>query len=51
MDGGIRRGADIVKARAIAILKAVLMRTMRLLGCASMNELDVSFVDAPSCRA
>ena len=72
MDGGIRRGADIVKARclgaravllgraygwalgaaggpgvarAIAILKTDLIRTMRLLGCASMNELDRSFVD------
>jgi L-lactate dehydrogenase (cytochrome) len=78
MDGGIRRGADIVKARclgaravligraygwalgaaggpgvarAIGILKADLIRTMRLLGCASMNELDGSFVDAPDCRA
>jgi L-lactate dehydrogenase (cytochrome) len=77
MDGGIRRGADIVKARclgaravligraygwalgaaggpgvarAIAILKTDLARTMRLLGCASMNELDASFVDAPACR-
>jgi L-lactate dehydrogenase (cytochrome) len=76
MDGGIRRGADIVKARclgaravligraygwalgaaggpgvarAIGILKADLIRTMRLLGCASMQELDDSFVDA--CRA
>ena len=72
MDGGIRRGADIVKARclgaravligraygwalgaaggpgvarAIGILKADLSRTMRLLGCASMSELDGSFVD------
>jgi L-lactate dehydrogenase (cytochrome) len=72
MDGGIRRGADIVKARclgaravligraygwalgaaggpgvarAIAILKADLIRTMRLLGCASMSELDGSFID------
>ncbi len=75
MDGGIRRGADIVKARclgaravligraygwalgaaggpgvarAIGILKADLIRTMRLLGCASMGDLDRSFVDA-SC--
>jgi isopentenyl diphosphate isomerase/L-lactate dehydrogenase-like FMN-dependent dehydrogenase len=73
MDGGIRRGADIVKARclgaravligraygwalgaagrpgvarAIAILKADLIRTMRLLGCASMKELDGTFIDA-----
>jgi isopentenyl diphosphate isomerase/L-lactate dehydrogenase-like FMN-dependent dehydrogenase len=78
MDGGIRRGADIVKARclgaravligraygwalgaaggpgvarAIGILKADLIRTMRLLGCTSTNELDRSFVDAPDCRA
>jgi L-lactate dehydrogenase (cytochrome) len=77
MDGGIRRGADIVKARclgaravligraygwalgaaggpgvarAIAILKADLIRTMRLLGCASINELDGSFIEAPSSR-
>jgi isopentenyl diphosphate isomerase/L-lactate dehydrogenase-like FMN-dependent dehydrogenase len=77
MDGGIRRGADIVKARclgaravligraygwalgaaggpgvarAIGILKADLIRTMRLLGCASMGDLDRSFVDAPCDR-
>jgi L-lactate dehydrogenase (cytochrome) len=74
MDGGIRRGADIVKARslgaravligrayawalgaaggpgvarAIEILKADLMRTMRLLGCATMESLDASYVDVP----
>jgi L-lactate dehydrogenase (cytochrome) len=73
MDGGIRRGADIVKARclgaravligraygwalgagggpgvarAIDILEADLIRTMRLLGCASIDDLDGSFVDA-----
>ena len=78
MDGGIRRGADIVKARclgaravligraygwalgaaggpgvarAIGILKADLIRTMRLLGCASIKELDGSFVDGASCRS
>jgi L-lactate dehydrogenase (cytochrome) len=71
MDGGIRRGADIVKARclgaravligrayawalgaaggpgvarAIEILQADLVRTMRLLGCASMDALDRSFI-------
>ena len=75
MDGGIRRGADIVKARclgaravligraygwalgaaggpgvarAIAILKVDLIRTMRLLGCASMSELDRSFIECAS---
>ena len=78
MDGGIRRGADIVKARclgaravligraygwalgaaggpgvarAIAILKADLIRTMRLLGCASISELDRTLLDSPSCEA
>ena len=71
MDGGIRRGSDIVKARclgaravligrayawalgaaggpgvarAIEILQADLVRTMRLLGCASMDALDRSFI-------
>jgi L-lactate dehydrogenase (cytochrome) len=72
MDGGIRRGADIVKARclgaravligraygwalgaaggpgvarAIAILKADLVRTMRLLGCRSMGALDAAYIE------
>ena len=71
MDGGVRRGADIVKAvslgaravligrayawglgaaggagvaRAIEILKADLVRTLRLLGCSSMGALDRSFI-------
>lgn len=75
MDGGIRRGGDIVKAkclgaravligrayawalgagggpgvaRAIQILRTDLTRTLRLLGCASMDDLDASFVEAPS---
>jgi isopentenyl diphosphate isomerase/L-lactate dehydrogenase-like FMN-dependent dehydrogenase len=74
MDGGIRRGGDIIKAicmgaravlvgrayayglaaagepgvnRAIAILRADLERTMKLLGCASIGELDQSFIDVP----
>jgi L-lactate dehydrogenase (cytochrome) len=74
MDGGIRRGADIVKAkclgaravligrayawglgaaggpgvaRAIQILRADLVRTLRLLGCSAMDALDASFVDVP----
>jgi isopentenyl diphosphate isomerase/L-lactate dehydrogenase-like FMN-dependent dehydrogenase len=72
LDGGVRRGSDIVKAlclgakavligrayayglgaagetgaaRAIEILKADLQRTLRLLGCASVAELDRSFVE------
>src|SRR5438132_5954203 len=74
LDGGIRRGSDIVKAlclgaravmvgrayayglgaagnagvaRAIEILRADLIRTLKLLGCASIAKLDRSFVDVP----
>jgi isopentenyl diphosphate isomerase/L-lactate dehydrogenase-like FMN-dependent dehydrogenase len=74
LDGGIRRGTDIVKAlclgaravlcgrayayglaaagedgvnRAIEILRADLDRTMRLLGCASVADLDRSYVNVP----
>jgi len=74
MDGGIRRGTDIVKAiclganavlcgrayayglaaagevgvaRAIEILRVDLERTLRLLGCASVKELDRSYVNVP----
>jgi L-lactate dehydrogenase (cytochrome) len=73
LDGGVRRGSDIVKAmclgargvlvgrayayglgaagesgvaRAIDILRADVVRTLKLLGCASVAELDRSFVDA-----
>jgi L-lactate dehydrogenase (cytochrome) len=74
MDGGIRRGSDIIKAiclgaravlvgrayvyglavageagvaRALQILRADLERTMTLLGCASVSDLDRSYVDLP----
>jgi L-lactate dehydrogenase (cytochrome) len=74
MDGGIRRGGDIVKAlclgaravligrayayglgaageagvtRAIEILRSDLIRTLKLLGCPSVADLDRTFVDAP----
>lgn len=74
MDGGIRRGGDIVKAiclgaravligrayayglaaageagitRAIQILTADVERTLRLLGCSSIRELDRSYVEIP----
>jgi isopentenyl diphosphate isomerase/L-lactate dehydrogenase-like FMN-dependent dehydrogenase len=74
MDGGIRRGPDIVKAlclgahavlcgrayayglaaageagvaRAIEILRADLDRTLRLLGCRSVADLDRSYVNVP----
>jgi L-lactate dehydrogenase (cytochrome) len=74
MDGGIRRGSDVVKAlclgaeavligrayayglavagragvlRAIEIIRSDIERTLRLLGCASVNDLDVSLVRCP----
>ena len=74
MDGGIRRGSDVVKAicmgaravlcgrayayglaaageagvdRAIEILRVDLERTLRLLGCPSVGELDRSYVNVP----
>ena len=75
MDGGIRRGSDIIKAlclgaravltgraytyglaaageagvaRALAILRADMERTLQLLGCASVTQLDRSFLALPA---
>jgi len=75
LDGGIRRGGDIVKAlclgaravligrayayglgaaggtgvaRAIEILQTDIVRTMKLLGCASVRDLNGSYVDVPA---
>ncbi len=75
MDGGIRRGSDIVKAlclgaravligrayayglaaggeagvaRAIEILRADFVRTLKLLGCPSVDDLDASYVEVPA---
>jgi isopentenyl diphosphate isomerase/L-lactate dehydrogenase-like FMN-dependent dehydrogenase len=74
MDGGVRRGTDVVKAismgaravlcgrayayglaaageagvdRAIEILRVDLERTLRLLGCPSVADLDRSYVNVP----
>jgi L-lactate dehydrogenase (cytochrome) len=74
VDGGVRRGGDVVKAlclgargvligrayawalaaageagvaRAIEILRADIVRTLRLLGCGSIAALDRSYVDVP----
>jgi L-lactate dehydrogenase (cytochrome) len=75
LDGGVRRGSDVVKAlclgaravmigrayayglgaagergvaRAIEILHSDLVRTFKLLGCASVAQLDQSYVDVPA---
>ena len=77
MDGGIRRGGDIVKAlclgaravligrayayglgaaggagvrRAIDILRADLVRTLKLLGCPSVADLNPSYLDRPAVK-
>ena len=75
MDGGIRRGGDVVKAialgakavlvgrayawalgaaggpgvaRAIDILRTDIVRTLRLLGCPSIRDLDRSYISTDS---
>src|SRR6266849_302600 len=75
LDGGIRRGGDVVKAlcvgaravligrayayglgaaggarvaRAIHILRSGIVRTMKLLGCSSVRDLDRSLVHIPA---
>jgi L-lactate dehydrogenase (cytochrome) len=75
MDGGVRRGSDIVKAiglgaravlvgrayayglgaageagvsRALAILRADVVRTMKLLGCSSIADLNKSYLNIPA---
>jgi L-lactate dehydrogenase (cytochrome) len=74
MDGGVRRGSDVLKAiclgaravlvgrayayglaaageagvaRALEILRADVDRTLRLLGCGSVTDLDRSYVNVP----
>jgi len=75
LDGGIRRGSDVVKAlclgaravligrayaygvgaaggpgvaKAIDIIRSGVVRTMKLLGCASVRDLDASYVRIPA---
>jgi L-lactate dehydrogenase (cytochrome) len=74
LDGGIRRGSDVLKAlslgaravligrahawalgaageagvaRALEILRTDMLRTLKLLGCSTLAELDPSYVDLP----
>ena len=78
MDGGVRRGSDVIKAiclgaravlvgrayayglaaggpagvaRAIEILRSEMERTLKLLGCASINSLDRSYVNVTGKNA
>jgi L-lactate dehydrogenase (cytochrome) len=43
---GAAGGAGV--SRAIEILRADLIRTLKLIGCASIAELDPSYLDVPS---
>ena len=45
---GLGAGGGPGVTRAIEILRADLLRTLRLLGCGSMAELDRSFLELPS---
>jgi L-lactate dehydrogenase (cytochrome) len=44
---GLGAAGEAGVARAIEISRADLVRTLKLLGCASVAELDQSFVDVP----
>jgi isopentenyl diphosphate isomerase/L-lactate dehydrogenase-like FMN-dependent dehydrogenase len=44
---GLAAGGGAGVARAIEILRSDLVRTLKLLGCASIAELDGSYVDVP----
>jgi L-lactate dehydrogenase (cytochrome) len=45
---GLGAGGEAGVAKAIEILKADVLRTLQLLGCGSIAELDRSYVDAPA---
>ena len=45
---GLGAGGGTGVTRAIEILRTDLIRTLKLLGCASLAELDRSFVDVPA---
>ena len=44
---GLAAAGEAGVSRAIAILRADFERTMKLLGCASVSDLDHSYVDVP----
>ena len=44
---GLAAGGEAGVARAIEILRSELVRTLKLLGCASVVELDGSWINAP----
>jgi len=44
---GLAAGGGAGVARAISILRTDLVRTLTLLGCASVADLNPSFVDIP----
>jgi isopentenyl diphosphate isomerase/L-lactate dehydrogenase-like FMN-dependent dehydrogenase len=45
---GLGAAGETGVARAIEILRADLIRTLKLLGCASIADLDRSFIDVPA---
>jgi isopentenyl diphosphate isomerase/L-lactate dehydrogenase-like FMN-dependent dehydrogenase len=45
---GLGAAGEVGVARAIEILRADLIRTLKLLGCASVADLDRSFIDVPA---
>jgi L-lactate dehydrogenase (cytochrome) len=45
---GLGAAGETGVARAIEILRADLIRTLKLLGCASVADLDRSFIDVPA---
>jgi L-lactate dehydrogenase (cytochrome) len=45
---GLGAGGEAGVARAIQILRSDLVRTLKLLGCPSVRELDRSYVDLPA---
>jgi len=45
---GLGAGGEAGVAKAIQILRAELVRTLKLLGCASVAQLDASYVEIPA---